>query len=156
MQIDRGMGFRNIRDFNTTLLGKLAWRPISYPEKMVLKVFKARYYPSDSYLIVKIGSNSSYIWRSMLKAHGMIKQGISCRVGNGQSMSILNVPWLPDAIDPYVHSLNEALMNQKVYALMITCEKAWDMDLIDDLLKIVMHTSFFQFPLREEDGDNWY
>ncbi|XP_031109316.1 uncharacterized protein LOC116013606 [Ipomoea triloba] len=36
-----GMGFSRIREFNTTLLGKQAWRFIHYPESLVSRVFKA-------------------------------------------------------------------------------------------------------------------
>lgn len=64
---DGGMGFRSIRDFNIALLGKQAWRLMVHPEKLVSRIFKARYYPSDSFLTAKLGSNPSYIWRSVLK-----------------------------------------------------------------------------------------
>lgn len=37
-----GMGFRSLRDFNVTLLGKQGWRLLQYPEKLVSRVYKAR------------------------------------------------------------------------------------------------------------------
>lgn len=71
-----GMGFRSIGEFNLALLGKQAWRLLFNPEKLVSKVFKARYYPSESFLTAKIGSSPCYIWRSVFEDQGLIKQSI--------------------------------------------------------------------------------
>lgn len=57
---------------------------------------------------------------SVFEAQNLVKQGVSCRVGSGQSFFIKDIPWLPDVCDPYVHSNSEALVNQKVSSLMIT------------------------------------
>lgn len=56
---DGGMGFRRVRDFNIDLHGNQALRPLVNPEKLVFRVFKARYYPPDSFLTAKIGNNPS-------------------------------------------------------------------------------------------------
>lgn len=76
---------------------------------MVTQIFKAQYYPSMSFLIAKIGNNSSNIWHSVFEAHNLIKSGSSYSVGYGQSILILNVPWLSNETDPYIHSRHEAL-----------------------------------------------
>lgn len=55
------MDFRNIRDFNIALLGKQAWRLLVHPDKLMSRVFQARYYHSQSFLTAKLGSNPSYI-----------------------------------------------------------------------------------------------
>ncbi|XP_074337470.1 uncharacterized protein LOC141674663 [Apium graveolens] len=82
-KLEGGMGFRNVRDFNVGLLGNQGWRLLKYPNKLVNRVFKARYYPDRSFLNAKIGSNLSYIWRSVLESQSVLKQGVGCRVGNG-------------------------------------------------------------------------
>lgn len=61
-----GMDFRNVRDFNIALLGKQIWRFLVHPDKLVSRIFIARYYPSESVLTTHLGSNPSYIWRSVL------------------------------------------------------------------------------------------
>lgn len=68
-----GLGFRSIRDFNIALLGKQIWRLLQYPDRLVSKIFKARYYPQGSVLSAKTGSNPSYIWRSIIEAQSLIK-----------------------------------------------------------------------------------
>lgn len=113
-KVDADMGFRNIREFNLSLLGKQAWRLLANPEKLVSKIFKARYYPSESFLTVKIGSSPSYIWRSVFETQDFIMHNISCCIGNGDSIFIINTPWLPYLNEPCVESSNESLLNQKV------------------------------------------
>lgn len=151
-----GMIFRCIRDFNVALLGKQAWRLVTFPDKLVSRIFKARYYPSGSFLNATVGSSPSYIWRSVLEAQSLIKAGISCRVGSGKEVDILNTPWLPSISDPYVHSSSEALINQKVISLMVTGEKIWDTDLIKDLFDERDADIILSIPLGEEDKDTWY
>lgn len=97
------------------------------------QVFKARYYPSGSFLTAKLGANPIYIWRSVLKAQSLIVQSVSCRICNGQDVQILNNPWLPWTQDPYIHTSSEALVNQNVTSLMHTGEQIWDIDLINDI-----------------------
>lgn len=65
---DGGMGFRNVRSFNVALLGKQAWRLLVHPDKLASRVFKARDYPSRTFLTATTGSNPSYVWRIILEA----------------------------------------------------------------------------------------
>lgn len=153
---DGGMSFRCLRDFNLALYGKQAWRLVLYPNKLVSQVYKARYYPSGTFLAATIGSNPSYIWRSVLETQNLIKSGMSCRVGNGEEVAILNTPWLPVISDPYVHSNSEALFNKKVSSLMKTREKVWDEDLIVDLFTARDVAIILSIPLSDDDRDTWY
>lgn len=63
------LGFRKLQDFNVALLGKQGWRLIVKPDSLVAKIYKARYFPDSSFLTEKVGSNPSYIWRSIMEAH---------------------------------------------------------------------------------------
>ena len=91
------------------LLGNQGWRLLKHPEKLVSRVFKAGYYPDGSFLNANIGYNPSYVWRSVLKSQTILKQGVGCRVGDGQTISIVEDPWLPGMNDPYVHTRNESI-----------------------------------------------
>lgn len=75
------------------------------------KVYKASYYPQGSALNAKLGSNPSYIWRSIVESQSIVKQGLSCRIGNGRSVSIKGDPWLLNSEESYIHSNSEALQN---------------------------------------------
>lgn len=86
----------------------------------------------------------------------MIKQGVSCRVGSGESLSITDVPWLPDENDPYIHTRNAAIINQQVSSLMVTGEKRWDEELIADIFDQRDAEIILNIPLDDRVNDNWY
>lgn len=49
-----GLGFRNLHEFNIALLGKQGWRLVTNSTSLVARIFKAKYYPNDSFLSAKI------------------------------------------------------------------------------------------------------
>ena len=51
------MGFRKIHIFNLALLAKQGWRLLSNPSSLVARVFKARYYPTISFISEKLKAN---------------------------------------------------------------------------------------------------
>lgn len=128
-----GLGFHSLRDFNVALLGKQGWRLIQHPNSLVSKVFQARYYPNNTFLMAKVGSNPSYTWRSIMEAQTLLKRGDVRRVGSGRDIDTLNDPWLPCDEDPFIHTRHEALKNSKVESLMITGERVWDNELIANI-----------------------
>lgn len=95
-----GLGFRRVREFNVALLGKQAWRLIQNPKSLVAKVYKAKYYPKNHFLEAQIGGNPSFIWRSIMEAQGVIRCNYRWRVGDGNSIKVWEVPWLPNNIVP--------------------------------------------------------
>lgn len=66
----------------------------------------------------KLGINPSYIWRCVLEAQSLIIQSVSCRIGNGQDVQIINDPWLHWTQYLYIHTSSEALVNQNVTSLI--------------------------------------
>lgn len=59
------LGFRDLTLFNIALLSKQVWRLISKLESLTMKVFKARYHKYMDIMEAPLGSNPSYIWRSL-------------------------------------------------------------------------------------------
>lgn len=151
-----GMGFRQLHEFNLALLGKQGWRLTMNPDSLVSMIYKARYYPEGNFLNAKIGASPSFIWRSIMAAQELVIKGLGCRVGNGTSVPILNNPWLPDTINPYVNSASEALEGQMVLALMVTNEQRWDIDLIQDLFDSRDANLIMAIPLHSNEDDRWY
>lgn len=150
-----GMGFRKLREFNITLVGKQGWRLITNENSLVSRIFKARYYPRDSFLSAKIGHNPSYVWRNILEAHTLLKWGAVRRVGSWRNISITTDPWLPDAADPYIHTNHEAIKDKNVAALMVTGQNQWDVDLVNDIFNTRDADLILSIPLRQEDVDFW-
>lgn len=155
-KVDGEMGFRCLRDFNVALLGNQAWRLLSQPDKLVSRIFKARYFPNETFLTAKLGANPSYIWRSIHQAQSLIIQGVSCRIGNGEEVQILNTPWLPCVSDPFIHSNSESLINQQVVSLMHIGRKQWDLDIIHDIFEERGADLILSIELGDNKKDTWY
>lgn len=130
-----GMGFRSLRDFYVALLGKQGWRLLQYPEKLVIRVYKARYFSKGSFLNAKIGINSSYIWGCVLESQSLLKQGVGCRA--------------------YIHINSPALQGQMVSSLL-NDDNQWDLDLIMDILDNRYASIILSIPVHSTVDDSWY
>uniref|UniRef100_A0A803L0F3 Reverse transcriptase zinc-binding domain-containing protein n=1 Tax=Chenopodium quinoa TaxID=63459 RepID=A0A803L0F3_CHEQI len=99
-----GLGFRNMRNFNRSLLGKQAWRILTNEDSLVARVLKGKYYPHSSLMEAKVYSNSSYTWRSIMGARDVLWKGARKPVGNGSTVHIWKDPWVPTLPDFKVFS----------------------------------------------------
>lgn len=115
-----GLGFRKLKDFNLAMLSKQSWRLMVDCNPLVSQFMKARYYPNSDFLNASLGSNPSYLWRSLLATREMMKRGIRRRIGNGLTTTIWKVPWLPDLGNGYlVTEEYEQLLDSKVQGLFV-------------------------------------
>lgn len=88
-----GLRFRDFKDFNLALLAKQGWRIIQNPNSLVRRILKARYFPNCSFLEATAKKNSSFLWRSIVAAKPLLKEGCFWRVGNGQSVKVWKDVW---------------------------------------------------------------
>ena len=58
-------------------------------------MYKARYFPNVSFVEAELGSNPSYVWRSLLKARDIVLAGSKWKVGSGALINIFGHQWLP-------------------------------------------------------------
>ncbi|KAM6566185.1 hypothetical protein CsatA_025313 [Cannabis sativa] len=129
-----GMGFRNLRDFNLSLLGKQGWRLMANQDSLVSRVFIARYFPHGSFLTATLGPNPSFVWRSILEAQSLVKHGSRWVIGDGKNISVLGEPWLPDEENPLIISNHPSLNNAKVCNLLSMDGSGREIDILEDLL----------------------
>lgn len=99
---DGGLGFRKLVDFNLAMLSKQAWRLIIESNPLVSSFMKARYYPESDFLNVSLGSNPSYLWRSVFATQKVMQESVRRRVGNGLNTMVWKVPWLPYVNNGYL------------------------------------------------------
>uniref|UniRef100_A0A803QF26 Reverse transcriptase domain-containing protein n=1 Tax=Cannabis sativa TaxID=3483 RepID=A0A803QF26_CANSA len=152
-----GLGFRNLRDYNLSLLGKQGWRLLLNENSLVSRVYKARYFPRDSFLTASLGSNPSFIWRSIHESQDLVKAGARIRIADGTVTNVLNMPWLPSGDNPCVLSSHPALVNCKVHQLMKPGLREWDEELIYDIFNPRDSSIIVNIPLSMSiDGDRWY
>ena len=90
-----GLGFKDLMDFNTAMLGKQLWRLIEKPNTLFSRVFKGRYYRNASPLEPIRSYSPSYGWRSITSARSLVCKGLIKRVETGSSISVWNDPWIP-------------------------------------------------------------
>lgn len=83
-----GLGFREIKDFNTGLLGKKFWRLMQEDGSLLERFFKGRYYPRCKVSEAPIGFKPSYAWRSILSEKEVVLKGSMWRVGNGYNIPV--------------------------------------------------------------------
>ncbi|XP_019183755.1 PREDICTED: uncharacterized protein LOC109178674 [Ipomoea nil] len=128
-----GLGFKKLHDFNLALLAKQGWRIMAHPDTLVSRVMKAKYFPKTEFLEAQIGTNPSYIWRSILAGQQVLKLGVARRIGDGRDTKIWGCNWLAGQTDlalvtPCVDELREAKVNG-----LLDVRDQWDEDIIHDL-----------------------
>ncbi|KAM6549548.1 hypothetical protein CsatB_021224 [Cannabis sativa] len=141
-----GMGFRHLRDFNLAMLGKQGWRLVVRPHSLVAKIFKARYFPNDSYLSASLGNNPSFVWRSVWEAQQLVRKGVQWCIGDGSQINVLNEPWLPCHENPFVTSSHPALGNALLQNLMGN-DGSWDQEVLTDLFNARDRELILKIPL---------
>lgn len=99
---DGGLRFKKLTEFNLAMLSKQACRLIIESNPLVSKFMLARYYPQSDFLNASLGSNPSYVRRSIFQAQTMMKQCVRRRIGDGMDTRVCKVPWLPDANNGYL------------------------------------------------------
>lgn len=85
----------DIMALNLAILAKQAWLLIHHQHSLMYRVYKAWYFPTRSFLKETLGSNPSYVWRSLLQAGEVIVGGLVWKVGDGTKVEIENHRWLP-------------------------------------------------------------
>lgn len=106
---------------------------LTKPDALVTKIFKARYFKYGDFLTANLGSNPSFIWRSIIAAQNLVKKGVRRGIGNGESVFIYKDLWLPSEIDPMIKPGVMGLQEEKVSSLFLLGEKAWDVEIVRDL-----------------------
>ncbi|KAK4381279.1 putative mitochondrial protein [Sesamum angolense] len=77
------------------MLAKHLWRLLLYPESLLSRVLKARYFPTGDVFSATLGSHLSFTWRSIMAAQSLFRAGCRWRVGLGTSIRACVDPWLP-------------------------------------------------------------
>ena len=93
-----GMGFKDFRLFNQTMLARQAWRILVNPESLCARVLKARYFPNGRLEDTVFTSNASQTWQSIVHGLELLKEGLVWRIGNGQSVRIWRDSWIPHPV----------------------------------------------------------
>ncbi|XP_040998224.1 uncharacterized protein LOC121244278 [Juglans microcarpa x Juglans regia] len=150
-----GMGFRDVECFNAAMLAKQGWRMIKNSSSLVAQVYRDKYFKNSEFLKAKLGINPSYIWRSVLSARDLLKEGLQWRVGNGNNIGIWGEKWLPTPISKCVQSpMKRFWEDMKVNKLIVPSTNSWDEDLIRGLFKPEEAEVIVRIPLSRRGSSN--
>lgn len=87
-----GLGLKELRIFNLTMLFKQGWRLLVEAIPLVSALMKARYYPDKCFLNANMGKNPSYVWHGLMTALEAVKAGARRQIGNGEDTFVWSVP----------------------------------------------------------------
>uniref|UniRef100_A0A803QGE0 Reverse transcriptase domain-containing protein n=1 Tax=Cannabis sativa TaxID=3483 RepID=A0A803QGE0_CANSA len=156
-KFEGGMGFRSLHDFNIAMLGKQGWRLLINPNSLVSRVFKARYFAHGDFLNAELGSNPSFIWRSLVEAQGVLKAGLRMQVGDGLSIRFALDPWLPREEFPTPTSDLSMFNDHRVHSLFKIGCREWDEEIVQDVFNEDDAAVILGIPLAAgEARDSWY
>ncbi|KAA3468407.1 Ribonuclease H-like superfamily protein [Gossypium australe] len=142
-----GLGFRNLANFNVALLAKQGWHLINYPDSLLAKVLKAKYYPKSNFAEARV-------WA----AKGLLDKGMCWRVGKGDKISIWNDLWISgNEADRVPNQVNNEYI-KLVSDLIDANNRRWKLELIRNTFARDTAEKILQIPLAElahEDLQVW-
>ena len=128
-----GIGFRLIHEFNLALLAKQLWRLVQYPDSLVARVLRGRYYRLSSPLSATSTSSPSYVWTSIISARKLLLLGIRQKIHSGYEVKVWEDPWIPTTparpARPVAPVMNP---NMRVSDLINQDLKEWNVELLED------------------------
>ncbi|XP_048622593.1 uncharacterized protein LOC106430409 [Brassica napus] len=122
-----------IHEFNLALLAKQLWRLVQFPDSLVVRVLRGRYYRLSSPLRVNAATGPSYVWTSISAARNLLLLGIRQKIHSGYEVKVWEDPWIPTnparlaaPMAPVMHP------NMRVSDLINQESKDWDVGLLEN------------------------
>ncbi|XP_004301440.1 PREDICTED: putative ribonuclease H protein At1g65750-like [Fragaria vesca subsp. vesca] len=152
-----GLGFRDLHQFNMSLLAKQCWRLVEEPNSLWASVLKARYFPNCGFLEATKGYRASWSWASLIEARDLVFQGCCWQVVNGKSIQIWHDSWIPPpsmgggilidgALPPSSPQLVDSLIDWDTHT--------WRLDGVANVLSREAEDRIRCIPIGEEDGND--
>lgn len=143
-----GLGFRDLKIFNNSLLAKQLWRLHCYPESLLARSLRARYFPSSSLWETGVGFNPSYAWRSSWGSRQDLERGVRWRVGDGKTIKLWHDAWIGgEGTRKLICPIRVLDSEVTVDALIDTVHNSWREEVISEVLLPVDKDRILQIPL---------
>ncbi|CAN1761942.1 Putative ribonuclease H protein At1g65750 [Linum perenne] len=148
-----GIGIKGFSDFNRAFLAKLAWRMITQPEALWVKVLKGLYFPRTEFLKAGKHHRPSWLWSSIIEGRNALLHGIRRNIGNGASTDI-NDAWIP-GIEGFRAFVPENL-NCRVSDFILLPQRIWDVQKLRSVFAEDIVKQILTIPLGPYDfNDRW-
>lgn len=146
---ERGVRFKDLKIFNMALLAKQGWRIMNETSPLLHNIFKAKYFPNNSFMDSKLVVSPSYAWRGIWEAKKCLSIGRICRVRNEKSINIWDDYWVSGYKNLLFHRSGEDCQNRrdKVESLIDVDTRGWDIEklrrsltpsIVTEILKIIL------------------
>ena len=127
-----GLGYRDVEHFNMALLTKQGWRIMT--GSLAAQVLNKKYFAKESFLTSRLGSNPSYVWRSIwgaLKSYcnpgwfgrlGMVTRSTYGEIGG-------LIPLLQGEFKPstnFRRRCESECLNRRLYIMVELWADTWD------------------------------
>jgi hypothetical protein len=146
-----GLGFRDFKTFNMAMVAEQGWKIMTRPKTLVAKIFKARYFPHSSLIEANLGSNPSYVWRSLWKSCNVLKLGCRWNIGDGNNIKVMEDCWIRGKDGGRVSAPQpQGVYNLCVKDLMLDGVKHWDTIRVSNLFTHDAAIEILSVPLLRE------
>lgn len=81
-------------EFNKALVAKQVCCIIHWPDSLMARILRARYFKLTNVMEAKVGFHPYYIWQSIIWSRGLIAKGLLWRVGNGRQIFACKDVWI--------------------------------------------------------------
>ena len=88
-----GLGFKKFSTLNQAMLAKQYWRIQNRPESLLLRTYRAKYFPRNSLKDYKPKPQNSWTWRSITKSKCADLQQGRWLVRSGQQIPLTHPDW---------------------------------------------------------------
>lgn len=150
-----GMGVRDLKCFNQTLLAKKGWRLSTNTSTIIHNVLKVRYFKNSSFLEARRGYNPSFSWRSIWGAKSLLLDGMKWRVGNGLSIKVWEDSWMPGEGSHLVPTpMEDSDVNMRVSELIDFNEGCWNVEAVAATFNEVEGQAIKDIPLSRPWPDD--
>ena len=153
-----GIGFRMIHEFNLVLLAKQLWRLVQFPDSLVVRVLRGKYYRLSSPLRTGAVDTPSYVWTSIIAARKVLLLGIRSKVHSGYEIIVWEDPWIPSTPARPARSRVPVVHPRMTISSVIDFESGWDARLLEqyvDQEDIPMIQSLAISPTHRRDTFCW-
>ena len=81
-----GLGLRKTGAINKAFQGKLAWKVMTAEDNIWVRIMRAKYLKTHTFLACPPKATDSPVWKSSLKSRKLIRQGIVWKVATGETI----------------------------------------------------------------------
>ena len=101
--------------------------------------------------MAELGNNPSFVWRSLLLARDVIKEGTRWKVGDGRSIGVFTHSWLSHTLVTWI----EVPIDMKVCELIDQDTRQWDRGKVAATFTAQTRDEILSLPLNNTNGHDF-